>query len=196
MSKRISYVLFVLFLTPNSAIFAQDACDDYWFVRNLIFDRAGYCFGSPLGQSVFDNTDCHTKSPQLSEDDKSRIAQIKTKETEWGCSVDTARRNLDLPSFKLRLRMSDQPLHDDTESACLGYRGPDVPLRAGRSPDSPIIGYLRDGDTHIDAYTYFDGEPADTWRYVGAVFRDETRLPDIGWTNVKGLWDNCDAYAG
>ena len=34
---------------------ADERCHDLWFARNAIMDRAGYCFGSVLGQAVFDN---------------------------------------------------------------------------------------------------------------------------------------------
>ena len=27
---------------------AASSCEEMWFVRNLVFDRAGMCFGSPL----------------------------------------------------------------------------------------------------------------------------------------------------
>lgn len=69
-------------LTPLPAV--ADACDEMWFIRNLHFDRAGYCFGSTLGQNIFDNAGCTGKDVQLSSEAQKSIAFIKEME---GCTA-------------------------------------------------------------------------------------------------------------
>ena len=54
------FVLTFLLSLCVTPAFALDHCEEWWFTRNLVFDRAGYCFSSPLGQAVFDNSDCFT----------------------------------------------------------------------------------------------------------------------------------------
>ena len=49
------WLLLVLLLIP-APVRALEICDDLWFTRNLLFSRAGYCFGSVLGQTVFGDT--------------------------------------------------------------------------------------------------------------------------------------------
>jgi len=46
---------------------ALEICDELWFTRNLIYDRAGYCFSSPLGRAVFDNSDCTGSALKIAE---------------------------------------------------------------------------------------------------------------------------------
>ena len=46
--KRLA-LLCALLASPAAA---SDVCDDLWFTRNLIMDRAGYCFGSVLGRAA------------------------------------------------------------------------------------------------------------------------------------------------
>lgn len=63
-----------LFAAP---VLASDTCHDLWFTRNAIIDRAGYCFGSPLGQAIFDNTGCIGKSVNLPPQDARTVALIR-----------------------------------------------------------------------------------------------------------------------
>jgi len=44
---------------------ALDYCDELWFTRNLAFDRAGYCFGSPLGKADSSRTSLDVESLEL-----------------------------------------------------------------------------------------------------------------------------------
>ena len=59
----------LLFLIASPAA-ASDVCHDLWFTRNLIMDRAGYCFGSMLGKATFDNSDCTGKNVSLDAGDQ------------------------------------------------------------------------------------------------------------------------------
>ena len=173
---------------------AHDACDDLWFVRNLVFAKQGYCFGSPLGQAVFGTASCTTKSPTLSAQDKAIIAQTRTMEKRWECKVNSNKTRLDVHSLALRWQLRDQPLHDDTESSCITYVGPKTPLYAGHSTSDQIIGYIYPGDDFGNAYVSFS--PDTNWLFISAVSAaDGTLRPDIGWTQ-QNLWENCTHMAG
>ena len=88
--KRLILAL-ILLASPAAA---ADVCDDLWFTRNLIMDRAGYCFGSALGQAVFDNGNCIGKSVSLSTQLQRQVAEIRELEKQIPCKVDTARTRL------------------------------------------------------------------------------------------------------
>ena len=38
---------------------AFDPCEDLWFSRNQLYDRAGYCFSTPLGLATERLWPCH-----------------------------------------------------------------------------------------------------------------------------------------
>ena len=61
-------------------------CVDLWLERNTIFKSHGYCFGSELGQGYFGNAGCHTKAPQVSEQERRRVADIIQREKQMGCA--------------------------------------------------------------------------------------------------------------
>ena len=84
---------------------ALELCDELWFGRNLVFDQAGYCFGSPLGKAVFNNADCTTSSPEISPKDQAYIAWVKETEAEWQCQIDTTQIRIlvALPDVQRRL---------------------------------------------------------------------------------------------
>lgn len=69
----------------TKAIKAGASCDDLWYERNAIFDRNGYCFKSARGKSVFDNSDCYTSNPSLSNSERNRVNEIKRLESRMGC---------------------------------------------------------------------------------------------------------------
>jgi hypothetical protein len=69
-----------------------------WVERNMIFDAKGYCFGTPLAQDFFDNSDCTTKSPHLSEREKGLVRRLKSRENALGC--DTAKRTWTADALK------------------------------------------------------------------------------------------------
>lgn len=137
----IRYVVLCLFggIAP---VFADSACDDLWFVRNQIFDANGYCFSSNLGKSIFDNRDCSTVSPELTPQEITQIDHVKDMETRWSCRVDTRRTELDIHAFEKRRRLTVQPLLGDSKTACIGYYGSTLPLYAGPSKETAIVGHL------------------------------------------------------
>jgi len=174
---------FALLAGPVHAL----GCDDFWFHRNLIADRAGYCFGSPLGQAVFDNADCTTTTPDLSAEDAAMMTRIRALEAEWECAVDTSRKMLRVNRPDLYARLIDIPMPSPYESACVGWRGAAVPLYAGRTLSAPLMGYAEPGDS-----IGYSHEDAGGWSFV--------EIGDggpVGWTPNASFQDpGCDMYAG
>jgi hypothetical protein len=169
---------------------SAETCEDLWLARNAIFDDAGYCFGSELGMSIFNNDDCITKSPDLSGRERNKVARIKEYERQYNCRVDSSARRLDLFLLDIRLELIDQPVSDGQESTCIGLHvDGQLPLYAGKSESSRIIGFLRDGDN-----VNIDHEGEDGWSFASSVLRDEEFVDLLGWH--KGEFDQCRNFAG
>ena len=64
------------------------SCFDLWYERNAIYDNNGYCFSTDLGKRTFDNSDCWTKTANLSQREQNRVAKIKAEERRRGCKVN------------------------------------------------------------------------------------------------------------
>ena len=166
----------VFFLTVISApASAGTFCDELWLTRNQVFDQAGYCFGSTLGKAVFNNADCTTKNPVLNSQARQLVDRIKATEAANQCKVNTAGRQLDVPLLEQRLQLHDLPIRDDTESACIGWRGPDIPLFAGRNSQTMSIGAIRSGDTILSAHLSAEG-----WDFV--ILQRGGQQVALGWT--------------
>lgn len=178
----------VLAVMPQVAL-ALEYCDEMWFTRNLIFDRAGYCFGSPLGQAVFDNADCRPGQVSLSPEAAAFVKVIRQSETLERCQVDTNRRSLRVSLIEQRKRLVDLPVPSLFESACIGWLRPSVALRAARSARATEIGRVGRGDTLLFQY-----EDAEGWSFV-EVMRDE-RVVDLGWMQVRWGDGACAQFAG
>ena len=73
------FLVVALSLLASPAL-ASNACHDLWFTRNAVIDRAGYCFGSPLGRAVFNNAGCTGKSVSLPPQAQRMVAQVKEME--------------------------------------------------------------------------------------------------------------------
>ncbi len=71
-----------------------DSCDKLWIERNLIFNRYGFCFTSPLAVAIFDNGDCKPGTPALTIADERRSKEIFRWETVDGCYVDVSRTSM------------------------------------------------------------------------------------------------------
>lgn len=151
-------------LSPQFVAAQNAYCDEVWANRNLIFDRAGYCFASPLGQSVFDNADCSTQQPRLDAFDQAAVDLMREAEEIAGCAVDTNRTALDPGAAAVLARLSlltRVPGRDYAESGCIGYNGPTAALRAGPSDTAALLGEIGPGMTVIFAYL-----PVGDWSYV------------------------------
>lgn len=169
---------------------ADPVCDELWFTRNLVFDRAGYCFGSELGQSTFDNDGCTTSSPNLSPKDRALINAVRDIEIEWGCSVaSTIPRPLDV-NTDLRRQIQDLPVVTGYESSCFGWQAAPMAVRVGRSDDAQLLGHVFREDS-----VGFGHIPVDGWEFV-TVVRNE-KLVEEGWAYF-GPHDEtrCEGWAG
>lgn len=166
---------------------AVEICDELWFTRNLVFDHAGNCFQSPLGQAVFDNSDCLVTGAEPDPSEVEIVALVRIMEAQWECNVDTTRTSLRIPNISQRMRMIDLPVAEGYESTCVGYRGPAIDLHTGRHASAPVSGVIRPGDNLI--YTFI---PMHGW-----TFFDLGRDGEMGWAAIPELSDlDCEGFAG
>ena len=84
----------ILATIAATSVQAEEVCNDLWF--------AGYCFGSPLGTSLYDNTGCTTSNPTLSAEDRQKVSIIEQREKELGCNVDMSTTTFELTALKFR----------------------------------------------------------------------------------------------
>lgn len=183
--------LTILLCLLASQSLANPACHDLWYTRNALFDRAGYCFGSVLGQSVFGNQGCIGKNVALSPQAKADVAEAKRMEAWIGCRVNTGGTFLDLPDFPLRRQMVDLPVLDEFEFGCLGWVGPPTDLRVGAGFHHPAISSVQAGN-----YVSFSHRPIGGWHYVtvhGPNFQD---LKGAGWLPAFEPDYPCRDFAG
>lgn len=183
---KCAFILFACTLAGPAA--ALENCDEWWFTRNLIFDRAGYCFASSLGQSIFDNTGCTPGDPGLDRDTLNIVAGIQALEQQWECKVDTAGNSLHVPDLPMRLQMVDIPVPDEYESGCMGWRGTPLTLRIARDDGAKITGVIEAGE---DIYYGFVG--VEGWSFVLSPGGDA----DMGWMrNAPFNGESCTNVAG
>ncbi|MXN66601.1 DUF4453 domain-containing protein [Stappia sp. GBMRC 2046] len=183
-------VLLFLIATPAAAN-ESVGCQDLWFTRNLVMDRAGYCFSTRLGQAMFDNGGCIGKTVSVDPRSSRLVAEIQALERSHGCKVSRNRTYLDLDDLWIRRQLIDLPIFDEFPGGCLGWIGPVTPLYAGRNPASAVIGRISPGD-----YVGFTHVPVGNWSYV--------TVSEPGWGPVKGGgWMNgtmqnlpCQDFAG
>jgi hypothetical protein len=181
------YLVVVLSLLWAGAAQAVEICDELWFTRNLVFDHAGQCFQSPLGQAIFDNSDCLVGNAEPDPSEAEIVALVRTMEAEWGCDVDTTRTSLRIPNIAQRMAMIDLPVADGFESMCIGYRGPATELYTGRHASAPVSGVIQPGDDLTYVFIPMHG-----W-----TFFDLGRNGEMGWGAIRELSDlKCDSFAG
>ena len=154
-------LLFVLPFFASPAL-AATGCEDIWFTRNLIMDRAGYCFSSTLGQELFDNSDCTGTTVTLDPRSEAIVDRIRALEAEHGCNVDTNRTYLDIKDLQFRRALVDLPIMAEGDWGCLGWTGPEVPLYNSYHEGYQPIGRLQPGDYVSFAFL----SDAEGWRYV------------------------------
>ena len=175
---------------PASAI---GYCEDAWLTRNLIIDRYGYCFGSALGQALFDNSNCTTSEPALSTEDTQIVSAIREGEARVGCSVNTGAG----PSAEMRAAhaiynaLQDVPGRDELGWACWGYTGASVPVRAGASPGSPVIGTLQPGQSVV-----FEYWPRNGFAFATLVTGSGGSVLGQGWMEARITDADCELVAG
>lgn len=184
---RILTALFLCFISTAAA--AAEGCVDVWFTRNLIMDRAGYCFGSPLGQALFDNSDCIGKSVQVDPASQQLINRITQIEAQFGCRVNTAQTWIDIPDINYRRVMTDLPFRDEFQFGCLGWAGPQTQLYTGTAA-THFIGQIMPGD-----YVLFEHEGIGDWSYVTVHTANFATFKSAGWLYWPGR-EPCTQEAG
>lgn len=182
----------VILTAPLAAAEPDPACDELWFARNQILDRAGYCFSTPLARAVFSRDDCVGEDVPLSAQELALIAELRSVEQLLRCEVDTTRTALAFDDLEIRRRVRDTPILDPEASAgCIGWRGAQTMLRAGRAAHHDVIGRIEPGDIIIFEYV-----PVEGWQYIRA--RDERGVvKSAGWLELEDFTTlECDGWAG
>ncbi len=177
----------------GSAVSAQAYCEDLWLARNSIMNDNGYCFGTPLGKAIFDNSDCSTKSPKLSAQESRRVAAIQNQEKLDECKVNTKKTSLDIELFELRQKLVIQPIIDGFESSCVKYNGQSpIPLYADQDTNSQILGHVQPGDSVN--FSHYSEEDKPGWGFASYVWAEDYLNPRLGW-HIDPI-DKCEAFAG
>lgn len=179
-----------------TALQAADYCEEAWVVRNMIFDRLGYCFGSVTGQMLFDNTDCTGKKFNPGPQNAKAVRFIRDGESHVGCNIDTSKP----PSVAMQQvhayfsAFIDLPAPDHVGgNACWRYRGPAFDLHAGASSQSPVLGTALPGQSVVTTYYSFYPD----WLFVDIVTGPDGEMLVSGWsTGVDISEANCDQVAG
>lgn len=187
--RSVLFAVAALPLVPTEGA-ADEVCNELWFTRNALINQAGYCFGSPLGQALFDNSDCIGKSVQLSPKSEAAVIQIKALERKYSCKVNTAQRTLSLQDMVQRQQLWHFPIWDELESACIGWLSQVAPLRAGHSPEAPVIGQIEVGDT-----VRYGHLPQGDWSYA-MVFDSNWTFKSAGWLDFNTADEACEQFAG
>ncbi|MGI3185994.1 DUF4453 domain-containing protein [Nioella aestuarii] len=191
--RRVLITLALLGLAAP-ALANEPYCEQPWFIRNLIFDRAGFCFSSPLGEAVFDNSDCTGTDVVLSQRDREAVALILEMEDLLDCTMDTSGQTLStLPELNQLRRFALLPIPVDAASGCIGYLGPQLPLlEAPGAHNGPVLGTLT-----LESSILFDFLPENGWEFV-TVYPNGWEGPPgpSGWVDLGGQMPDCRQVAG
>ena len=168
----------ILFIVSAAQVSAAEVrqCEDLWMVRNLIFDRGGYCFTTPLGEALFDNADCTTSQPAVPAEDAARVVRIREIEAERGCAIDASARGLaDDGMLELYRELTDLPVPELYTGGCIDYLGTPFDLRAGAAMNAEVI-----GRADVRRSLGFAHYPQDGWTYMTVHARDGS-VVSHGW---------------
>ncbi|MEM9786899.1 MAG: DUF4453 domain-containing protein [Pseudomonadota bacterium] len=198
--KRVLCYLVFLAIWPTLVLAnTQTLCDELWFARNAMLNDAGYCFTTPLGRSLFDNTDCTTRQPVVDRSVSEQISIIQNLERdppfaieEQRCRVDTSQQTLDqVPYIDLRRQVAFQPATDGSSGGCIGYQGRPFPLFAAPDSAAAILGTVEQGFSFsLSHLPWGEWNFAFVWR--GDIAGDPWRL---GWYRAD-IGTNCAIFAG
>lgn len=171
---------------------AFDPCDDLWFSRNQLYDRAGYCFSTPLGKAVFDNADCTGTEVTLEPGGNDLVTYVQDMEDLFDCAVNTSATSLDIENIALRLRLETVVVLSEFASGCLGWTGEAIPLRAGPREEAEVISVAMPGDDLVWEYEGL-GWP-EGWSFF-TIYRDESQVA-LGFARDAIDYDLCTGLAG
>ena len=180
--------------TSSTGVAAQswDYCQDLWFTRNQLFDRTGYCFKSPLGQAIFDNSDCVATPAALTQLADQKVEMILQMEKELSCQINTAQTQLTIPLMDYRMALENIPVISEYASGCMGWMGPPLTLQSGHRADAPVIGIVYPSDDIVWEYS-IEGAP-DGWEFI-TVYRNSEQVA-LGWSGTPVNYDLCTGLAG
>jgi len=187
-------LLFTLFAAPALAqdVVSYDACDELWFMRNQIYANAGYCFSTPLGKAMFNNTGCTGKDVTLSSFEQALVDEYRALERSAGCAVDTSQTTpLAVPNLEER-RAEPWLGAEYSYSMCIGYTGAPFPIFADPDPAATRLGEVAAGD-NLSVIVQTDG-PGGAWFYYYVMDESELRLQ--GWADRDLDWSLCESNAG
>ncbi len=153
-------------------------------------DRAGYCFGSTLGQSTFDNSDCIGKSVSLAPDWSQFVQTIQQREKYFDCRVNTRQTQLFVEDAWVRRGLAHLPIVDEFESACVGFIGKPIAVLSGHATGFPVSAYIDAGDT-----VFFGHLPVQDWSYV-TIWSPGSVVKGGGWINSASTRLGCEQWAG
>lgn len=188
----IRFALTALLLLAAAPALAWTACEDLWFSRNQLYDRAGYCFVSALGQAVFDNSGCTGSEVALEPGGDELVAYIREREAVLECDVDTSASGLAIPNISLRQRLEQVVALSEYASGCLGWTGDAILLRAGPRFDAEVVSVAMPGDDLTWEYEPI-GWP-DGWAFLTA-YRGQEQV-GLGWMESEIDYDLCTGLAG
>jgi len=176
-------IALMLLALPAPAL-ADDVCKEAWLARNILLDRAGACFSTPMGQRYFNNEGCGAVS--LSAAQSAQVARFREVEGSYGCSIDTSKAPMtDVPTWLFAFDLL--PVNDGLESACIGWTGATHLLRSG--PGGRITGELRAGDTIQFRH---DG----TERFQFLTITRDGHVIARGWHEGALDFEQCEMFAG
>jgi len=185
------WILICAALLPAPAA-ALEICDDLWFTRNLMFHRAGHCFGSVLGKAVFGNEGCKPGGAELDDAAAALVVQVRAREAEWDCvaqPVDTGQDFLAVPVIAQRKALVDVPLASGYESGCIGWKGAPLALRNARDDGAEVTATVRADDTLL-----FQFDDVGDWSFVEI---QQDGIPaGLGWAKVMLDDKVCEMLAG
>ncbi|MDX8354088.1 DUF4453 domain-containing protein [Cognatiyoonia sp. IB215182] len=198
MQLDLRYLVFMLFLPTAVMAEANQACEELWFARNAMLNDAGYCFSTPLGRNLFDNTDCTTRQPVVDRDISEQITLIQKLERDppfslpqARCRIDTSQPNLEeVPYIGMRLRVAFQPATDGTAGGCIGYTGDSFLLFEAPDSNSAVLGRVEPGNSFSLSHL-----PWGDWNFAIVWGSDIVGEPvTLGWYRMD-IGENCMLFA-
>jgi len=178
------------------------SCESLWIERNQIYNVAGTCFESLLGQSVFDNSDCTPGAPALPESAVTRVDQLKAAQAGRLCEINTDMRHISVNGRYGVLRFGTGdivlgpwpdalqkldvfPLAAGRRRSCtvsgLSASGDGfLALRSGPDVRYPQIGALVNGDRVFSSSACMG-----RWCFAGSVQSNGRTAPRNGWFHVR-----------
>jgi len=186
--SKMRWMILLCLIVP-APVAALEICDDLWFTRNLVFHRAGHCFGSVLGKAVFGDEGCNKDGGAPDKDALALIERVRGLEAEFNCDVDTTQDFLAVPVFEQRKDLIDLPFPSEIESACVGWKGGRLALRKAHKDGAELLGAVRDGDTLLFQY-----QDVGDWMFVEV---QQNGIPaGMGWAKPEISKENCEMVAG